>query len=225
MEEKQHNSMRKVKLYEEFIGEAASAEAAPAPASAKPRTNPLRRKQTAVAEVVHTEEVQIPAKLANAITEAVELNQKLTTMINEFNAQIKPLQNKLSEDERIVLEALSDGSKQSIKVGKILATIKETKGKTTVKYKEVLEGIVPKLNKKQNEILDKLVETATTTHPNKKEVNFEVAESKLHEGLLDAIKEFFSYMKAQIKKLAKPVMEYNAITDELISASEKEGII
>jgi phenylalanyl-tRNA synthetase alpha subunit len=220
--------MRKVKQFEEYLNEAGRATTEPvASPSAPAPANPQRRKRTttATAEVVGTQQVQIPNSLAVAVEEAPALHEELIKRIKEFEDSIAPIRKKLSAHEELIMKALEESTNLSIKVGKVIAKIKQSKGRTTYKYKNILEEMLPKYTKAQMKLNDELMEKYKTDNDGKKTIEYEIEESKIHEGVMDMIHRFVAFVKKQFAKLKPAVNNYNDVAKELIAASEKEGLI
>ena len=164
------------------------------------------------------EEILNEFQLDNSILEKVDEFGELSNEMDKVKKQLDEMKKKyegLENELRPLLEELSKYNQKSIQTEKYLLSIKRFGyEKENVKYKEVFEQSLTKVNKNTKKLLEDLLQSTKTIS----QVVTSIGVQKLGEGFFT---DFVNKIKTLLNKLTNSVKRSLTDIDDLILISKK----
>jgi len=164
------------------------------------------------------EEILNEFQLDKSILEKVDEFGELSDEMDKVKKQLDEMKKKyegLEDELRPLLEELNRYNQKSIQTEKFLVSIKRFGyEKENMKYKEVFEQSLTKVNKNTKKLLEDLLQSTKTIS----QVVTSIGVQKIGEGFFS---DFVNKIKTQLNKLTNSVKRSSTDMDDLILISKK----
>jgi hypothetical protein len=182
--------MSRLQTFEDFLNEASNQ-----------RTATVKTETTA----------EINRKLEKLLREAAKLNEEVEVERAKFEQAIKIKELELRSKQNAILLAMQEMGTTMLKFKKILATIENTKGRTTYPYAKLWEYALDQANENQKKVLVEYKEINKKVNPDKLKVEIK----KVNEGLGDILNGIWNFLKDKAKQIKAAFGSYTESVDAL----------